>query len=369
MTCAPSISTVSEEDEGAEEQRARYEVIGKLAGELAGQIEQNDVLLYELGVMRANHARLQALAADREDELTCLNQRIRQLEATILKFNSNGAHHNPLHDLLSSTLAHLHQLSHAPASPTSPTSAFDSKIRHTRRYSWSGARPSSSLMGGDQNLSSKPIQPCPPGAGRQARMHDLSEALSSKDAGFLVDHMTDRGSLKAYVHELQAELAHNRMVCAATEATLRTMLEASEGCGSSEGASAGGGAPVQGLGLVGGPIRAAEGRGGTEGGGKWEQRRSMSSSSSLAALASFGAFGGWGRSAKSHHPASPSSSPSVPPNDLPGRPDHTSNTIPATLPFSRLASFFVQPSTPPASSALKLPAPASLAPTHNAIII
>ncbi|KNZ58509.1 hypothetical protein VP01_1919g5 [Puccinia sorghi] len=415
ITCTPSTSTLSEEEEGAEEQQARYEVIGKLADELAGQIEQNDALLYELGVMRANHARLQALAADREDELTCLNQRIHQLEATVLKSNSNETHHHPIQDLLPSTLAPLHQLSHAPASHTSPACVFDTKVgrsnqldhltlevdtlfltqmRHTRRYSWSGARPASSL----QTLSSKVIEQCPPGASRQARMHHLSEVLStSKDPDFLVDHMSDRGSLKAYVHELQAELAHklveffdlipgieladvcggiySRMVCAATEATLRTVMEASGGRRSSEGTRVGE-ARVQGLGLMGAPIEAAEGREGTDSGGRWEQRRSMSSSSSspLRALASLGAFGGWGRnSSKLHHPASPSSPcvPQPPTDPAAGRPDRTNNNNNpgAVIPFLRLASFFVQPSTTPSvSSGLKHPVTV-LEPTHNSIII
>jgi predicted RNase H-like nuclease (RuvC/YqgF family) len=74
-------------DEDPEEHSARYEVISKLADQLAEQIEENDSLLYELGVVRSNNARLQAVAADKEDEVACLTQRNRQLENTITQLN------------------------------------------------------------------------------------------------------------------------------------------------------------------------------------------------------------------------------------------------------------------------------------------
>lgn len=59
--------------------QARNEVISKLAEELAQQIEQNDKLSYDLGLLRSTHASLQAAAVDTADELACLREHTRLL--------------------------------------------------------------------------------------------------------------------------------------------------------------------------------------------------------------------------------------------------------------------------------------------------
>ncbi|KAG0143262.1 hypothetical protein CROQUDRAFT_96548 [Cronartium quercuum f. sp. fusiforme G11] len=59
---------------------ARYEVIGKLADELAQQLETNDKLSYELGRLKSNHAQLQAEAIENDDEIKILRERLRLLD-------------------------------------------------------------------------------------------------------------------------------------------------------------------------------------------------------------------------------------------------------------------------------------------------
>ncbi|PLW19447.1 hypothetical protein PCASD_16559 [Puccinia coronata f. sp. avenae] len=309
-------------DEDPEEQSARYEVISKLADQLAEQIEQNDSLLYDLGVVRSNNARLQAVAADREDEVACLNQRNRHLESIILKLNSSQpiehtqTHSNSAHEahlnLLNQTHAGLCQLlalglsqRQSPSRSNPPESKFDTQMGHVRRYSWSGPPP---------KYPGSHSDPIPHNtASRTIKLPDPSDqpghrALPSGDlvAGWtgLVDD-TDRQSLKAHIHRLQTELAHRRSVCMATEASLRPIIEAiarqrpTATCSEKK---------LQGLGLftsstpsrVLRPLNANTGETPTIEAGGWTTRtvaipdEQHATSSPLLALTNFG-FGGWGR--------------------------------------------------------------------------
>ncbi|OAV92831.1 hypothetical protein PTTG_27498 [Puccinia triticina 1-1 BBBD Race 1] len=324
-------------DEDPEEQSARYEVIGKLADQLAEQIEENDALLYELGVVRSNNARLQAVAADREDEVACLGQRNRQLELVVSQLNASSLdqeHSNLVHALLSQ-LAQIRDhlslpLTQGPSkrlSPGNPETQSAIQTRDMRRYSWSGARAkclSAETTAQDPRDRSGPMV--------------SSHAQSGPDpggewAGFVDEN--DRESMKAHIQWLQAELAASRAARQATAAALDALIEAAPAAHTPR---AGAEPKVQGLGLFssstpGRALSGADTRATPPRGGATEE---AAASSPLLALASFG-FGGWGRKPESPSKPLPDDEPGIPAGAPAEQPDKE-----LTYPFKRfgLRAFF-----------------------------
>ncbi|EFP90715.2 uncharacterized protein PGTG_16741 [Puccinia graminis f. sp. tritici CRL 75-36-700-3] len=227
-------------DEDPEEQSARYEVISKLADQLAEQIEENDSLLYELGVVRSNNARLQAVAADKEDEVACLNQRNRQLENTVTQLNCSQPAEESAAEVLRSQLNQIRGnlcqlLAQGDAKHQSPghhnqiESESVTKMRQMRRYSWSSAQAKCFVVQPDQRLD----EPACPEANKEgpgepsghfpSAQAPRAQGLSAGWTG-LVD-LTDRESMRAHILWLQAELISSRSARMETDAALQSIID------------------------------------------------------------------------------------------------------------------------------------------------
>ncbi|KAA1082821.1 hypothetical protein PGT21_015491 [Puccinia graminis f. sp. tritici] len=227
-------------DEDPEEQSARYEVISKLADQLAEQIEENDSLLYELGVVRSNNARLQAVAADKEDEVACLNQRNRQLENTVTQLNCSQSAEESAAEVLRSQLnqirGNLCQLlaqGDAKHQSTGHHNQFEiesaTKMRQMRRYSWSGTQAKCFVDQPDQRLDE---QACPeankealgePSGHSPSAQAPRTPGMSAGWTGFV--DLTDRESMRAHIVWLQAELISSRSARMETDAALQSMID------------------------------------------------------------------------------------------------------------------------------------------------
>ncbi|KAH9443744.1 hypothetical protein KEM48_009804 [Puccinia striiformis f. sp. tritici PST-130] len=224
-------------EEDPDEQSARYEVISKLADQLAEQIEENDSMLYELGVVRSNNARLQAVAADKEDELACLTQHNRQLESIITRFNEYSPAVNSKDQ--SQAQALISQLHHVRTElcqllalgSTRHPDQFDLKcaahVRHMRRYSESDVLVKC-LQDHHTSRQLVPTKTNEQGSRQFSARSPSDQTLLGQDiisgrAGFV--DQTETQSLKAQIHWLQAELTNSRSARLSTEAVLQSLIE------------------------------------------------------------------------------------------------------------------------------------------------
>lgn len=257
--------------EDPEQQNAKYEVIGKLADQLADQIEENDHLLYELGVVRSNHARLQAYTTDKEDEVACLNYRIRQLESVITTPSSSSTTHDPQacdkqrfeseasirslnvqaqqlrravcrlqlelyklrksHRVIPNAPSHLDRFSPSDHNETRAAvrpASMKPPLLDVRRSSWSGVPTQSTWRHSKQalNQSTWPI------FNRQSQSSGTSldhNRLGSDDPSHIrYERITDPdelGSLKAQVEQLRAELSDCQEARMTSEITLQALIE------------------------------------------------------------------------------------------------------------------------------------------------